>query len=552
MTQIDKYLSQYLDGSISEEEILEFRDLLESEPQLQTELRQVLDMRSLIHDDLLELTPPESLAENVREQVEARFALLAEEEEEEKKPLFFLTERFAGSLVTAMIALLVIALAPGLLHSPVGEGPDGSIAGFLTPVVSGNSQTLSPQESPAIEHSALPTSTSQRSPNTTNIVLVNTPTFDAVDAFADVAVSMPNDIAATIKTVSNEVIQSNVVEISGALSNERSNMFAVIPTDKDNTEDVQLTPESFRRDVLVGAFSSSDVRTNAALFDKSTELVAKDEQNRQQIAATIERHRTSGVRVGEESSSPRLSFGFTVGAGGLTRSSSAVAVTQRAGYATYNLNDDSRIGVEAGGSTFRYTHTSFTQTEVPIEAFGKANSFGIYESIHGNNVANSTAFAINGLGGIGNSGTNTSGNGNGQNTGGSSGGGSNVIDLNKNNEGQLLSGGLQPGSTAQPRQNVRGIVKAHSYESDTAMGYGMVFYDHKVVALSDLMKIHGRVGVGGTDGGLIFDVRAYAAFATHENVAITVGVGGSALREFESETPVSANYGVQVGAELGF
>ena len=513
-------------------------------------------MRSLIHDDLLELTPPESLVQNVREQVEARFALLAEEEEEEKKPLFFMTERFAGSLVTAMIALLVIALAPGLLHSPVGEGPDGPLAGVFTPIAPNSGQTQSTQESLTTESPVAQTSTARqrKAPRSTRVSL-NALSTEEIAMPAEFAVVIPNDIGATpVETVLNEVVLNNGSEASVAISNEVSDMFTGVSSDQNSTQDLQVSPDSFRMNVLVGntLADRSDSRENSKLFEESGELIEQNEQNRQQIAATLEKHRTSSLDIAEEASSPRLSFGFTVGAGGLTRSSSSVAVTQRAGYATYNLNDDNRIGLEAGGSTFRYTHTSFTQTEVPVEAFGKATAYGIYESIHGNNNASSSAFAFTGLGGIGNGGsTNSTGNGNGGNSGGGGSGEASVIDLNKNDEGYRLAG-TDGSSSKQPRQNVRGVVKAHSYESDTAMGYGMLFFDRKVVALSDLMKIHGRVGIGGTDGGLIFDVRAYAAFATHENVAVTIGVGGSALREFERGTPVSANYGVQVGAELGF
>lgn len=550
MTQIDKYLSQYLDGSISEQELLDFRDLLESEPQLQTELRQVLDMRSLIHDDLLELTPPESLSNHVLEQVGAQFALLVEEDEEEKRRgLFFLSGRSAGSLVTAMVALVMLALAPGLLNSPSEGTSEDALAGVLVPSTEQVRElpAVRAAEAPVPARSVEPVATRRSAPrvaSTTEFVS------SEVDANAEGAFASA-DTDVLIRSGNQGAVQSDIDVASGQIASDPADeSFALRPAEE--VEYLPVSPEATRMNVLVGSGTNSlaDVQSMSTLFDKSGERVREDEQNRQMIAETLEKHRTNGLHVAEESSSPRLSFGFTVGAGGLTRSPSAVAVTQRAGYATYNLNEDNRIGLEAGGSTFRYTHTSFTQTEVPAGAFAKANAVSIYESIYSTRGGNGGSFAIGGFGGAVNNGGGTNGGGAKGGSGGGSTSGS-VIDLNKQDDGRLLSG-VESGSGKQPPQNVRGIIKAHSYESDTSMGYGMLFYDRKVAALSDFMKIHGRVGVGGTDGGLIFDVRAYAAFATHENVAITIGVGGSALRELKSETPLSANYGVQVGAELGF
>ena len=545
MTQIDKYLSQYLDGSISEQELLEFRDLLESEPQLQTELRQVLDMRSLIHDDLLELTPPESLSSGVMEQVGAQFALLVEEDEAKRRGLFFLSGRSVGSLATAMVALVMLALAPGLLNSPSEGTAEDSLAGVFAPSTE-PIRALPVESAPVPAQAVEPVAARRPAPRVSRAVASMQNETEAAASLAsadDVAPVDPNSPDYTVQEPlynATESIADDVADASLALRSA------------DEADHATLSPETMRMNVLVGSGTSSlaDVQSMSTLFDKSTERVREDEQNRRMIAETLEKHRTDGLHVAEESAAPRLSFGFTVGAGGLTRSPSAVAVTQRAGYATYNLNEDSRIGLEAGGSTFRYTHTSFTQTEVPAGSFAKANAISIYESIYSTRNGNAGSFAIGGFGGAVNNGGSSGGNGSSGGSGGGSTSGS-VIDLNKQDDGRLLSG-TESSSGKQPSRNVRGVIQAHSHESDTSMGYGMLFYDRKVAALSDFMKIHGRVGVGGTDGGLIFDVRAYAAFATHENVAITVGVGGSALRELKSETPISANYGVQVGAELGF
>ena len=84
------------------------------------------------------------------------------------------------------------------------------------------------------------------------------------------------------------------------------------------------------------------------------------------------------------------------------------------------------------------------------------------------------------------------------------------------------------------------------------MIYGLVFYDHTVTSLNKKLNINGRIGVGGADGGIVLNARAYAAISTHENVAWTLGVGGSMLHDFANDVDFNANYGVNAGVELGF
>src|SRR5690606_25149301 len=121
MTRIDKYLEKYLDGSITERETEEFRQLLASDPRLEQELGETLELRSVIHDDLLEIEPPAWLSSRVEAMVGERFAAIPfeadpiEEEEEEEKRRgvilpWFVSGRMAGSMAVAAVVLLMIAL----------------------------------------------------------------------------------------------------------------------------------------------------------------------------------------------------------------------------------------------------------------------------------------------------------------------------------------------------------------------------------------------------------------------------------------------------------
>ena len=90
------------------------------------------------------------------------------------------------------------------------------------------------------------------------------------------------------------------------------------------------------------------------------------------------------------------------------------------------------------------------------------------------------------------------------------------------------------------------------YDTETTMLYGLVFYDHTVVPINNRLAVNGRVGIGGTDGALVANARAYASISTHENISWTVGVGASALHELSGKGELKAGYGLNAGLEFGF
>src|SRR5687767_11843749 len=74
MMDFDQLVRKYLSGSLTDAELYEFRDLLQRIPEYRVELKQILELRSLIHDDTLKLNPPEELSTAVRAAVGSRFA----------------------------------------------------------------------------------------------------------------------------------------------------------------------------------------------------------------------------------------------------------------------------------------------------------------------------------------------------------------------------------------------------------------------------------------------------------------------------------------------
>lgn len=550
MTTVDKYLNRYLEGSITESEMKEFRDLLESEPHLQTELRQILDLRSLVHDDLLSLNPPESLSAFVRESVGAQFAALGEEEERKRRPVFF-TERIAGSLVTAMIALVMIALAPGLITQSVNDdaasGPGIAALENVAPAPSGSSATemaLSSGDSRTVAADE-----GSRIVRGREFVKHGGSGADRNQLIASESQDPSGALGASATAESNEIDPpSGGASLAATAEESRDDLGVMV--DENSRLPERLDHFFASRDNLYepDRVLSLAIQRNAEPIEEGRSDLNRDPEF---IAAALPAIRPEPETT--NGSSPRIAFGFTVGAGSLTHSSSSVALTQGAGYAALSLSESNRIGIEAGGSRFRQVHTTISH-----EIVGKTTPTGL---------AKRTASADDEWGTIAGGGMvagvyqiyGTNGKGS-QNGGGTavpepnpSGSHNGSISLNGDSKEMYAGNPTLAGIGGTPSlPGVSSSFESHTYESDESMGYGMLFYDRRVLEMNDELNIRSRVGVGGTDGGIIVDLRAYAALATNENVAITLGVGGSALRELSRDGKLSANYGVQVGAELGF
>lgn len=542
MTKVDKYLHKYLEGTITEPEMQEFRDLLDSEPHLQTEMKQILDLRSLVHDDLLELNPPQFLSEGIREMVGERFAALAEEEEEKKRkrPLFF-TERIGGSFVTAMVALVLVALAPSLIAPSGSDAPSADELALLERPVpratpTGDAQPESRTEEAPTGFRAAERPAQRATPRNRVAAPANAADREAdSDGLADGPASGPD----------------RSVPATPVLPAEEQDMMVRAPSPEHGighrTDMPQLPPRAdllFTAEAANSNFSIDPGRTVSAASNRNLALngPAIPEQSNAIASVLPPPSHSAENSASSSSSKPRIAFGFTVGAGGLTNSSSSVALTQGAGYAAVSLSESNRIGIEAGGSKFRYTHTSYSQEAAPLGK-SSANAGDAWGASSGGATV-AGVYQIYGSGGSGQSGSGSTVPQSRPRT-------QDPTQISEKEEGPAFFGG-RPSPVPQSSASPNTIILSHTYESDTSMGYGMLFYDRRVVSVNDELNIRSRVGLGGTDGGLIVDLRAYAAFATNENVAITLGVGGSALRELSQEGKLSANYGVQVGAELGF
>ncbi|MCE2502957.1 MAG: hypothetical protein J4G05_02695 [Chlorobi bacterium] len=526
MTKVDNYLEKYLDGSISEGELQHFRDLFDTEPRLRTELLQTLELRSIIHDDLLILTPPEALSMVVRETLSEQFAELAEEEEEKRRPLFF-PERIAGASLVAMVTLVLIALAPTLI------APSGSdrLAGLELPDIdpqatstallaeASNSQGSTPLLSSASQETRATASgiSSLRTKRVSeprqqvynqadqSIAILDRSSIEAdPNGFAEI--SDPEIEPNRSESVANESFLREDVDRHPSLDTESGLTIPEVSSVVLNGQSLRSLGENPDK-LLASALSSPK------LLDK-TQPKARYGQGGDNGTVVVLRSNSRQIPMlgNSESSRRRIMFGGTL-ASGITTKKSTFSV-QGSAYLALALGEKNRIGLEGGSAMFGYHKVGLeggVEGEKPLHRFARSN-IG----------PDDLSSAIE------------------------SEGGSRVNSRAGGSLGEEQTDGRTASQPNRPQYYF------HSYESEASMVYGLVFYDHKVTSVNKRLNIHGRVGVGGADGGIVLNARAYAAISTHENVAWTLGVGGSMLHEFSQEVDFNANYGVNAGVELGF
>ncbi|MCB0713216.1 MAG: hypothetical protein KDD67_12870 [Ignavibacteriae bacterium] len=560
MTKVDNYLEKYLDGSISDRELQQFRDLLDAEPRLHSELSKTLELRSIIHDDLLALRPPEHLSEFVRENLAEQFAALATEEEERRPPLFF-TGRLAGSSLVAMVALVLIALAPTWIAPSGGD----RLAAFVDGGIPEQSLADAASQQVDVSSPQIPVNPTLAGSELTGSEKANISGAQPRSRTASVATlpSLQNDVVANSNDpsiLSEEGSEAQSVDPLDAEIAAPAVALGNILDDEGNSSDELIVESALasnfqsRQLGLMGQDPNQafrEMRTNSNLFEKADIVDHAAESFNQLANGDIEASRSRSDRslpsLDGNENRRRIMFGGTL-ASGLTTRESTFSV-QGSAYMAMTLGEGSRIGLEGGSAMFSYRKVVAVQTRtVPTEVFGRrtvdrGELQGSEASLSGE------TFRAGGIGGPAGDESNS----------GRATDVPNETDPTNRGDGfgsrdwkstQLLGGGS---SIVQP---VGGKGDVHydyrSYEAETSMIYGLVFYDHTVTSLNKKLNINGRIGVGGADGGIVLNARAYAAISTHENVAWTLGVGGSMLHDFANDVDFNANYGVNAGVELGF
>jgi hypothetical protein len=546
MRIVDKYFEAYLNGTISDQELKDFQRLLDDEPYLRTELAETLEMRSLLHDDFLRLSPSEDVADVVRTDIAELFGALESDVEEDDDRLIgtaFISGRTLRSAAAGVVAIVLVALAPTLL------GPPGGFDSSIMPVASNlNGSTVQQEKQPDVNLAETAGRVDEERSDPVSHVRVTTERSAESSRGEQIQTVEPESIALNDQTPTRVTLDLTVDPPNEADAEQREMMANARASNRDLLDNRFLGLPNRSRpnpaDAIGRQRDYDEIADVSSMFDdRSAERPTDRSGERAQSTSDIHRD-PHPLRYDDQDGRQRIMFGGSV-ASGVTTNSSSVSIEGSA-YMALGLSESSRIGLEGGSATFRYKKV------VTYQSSGQSADGGFFGKVHSEDESPLGDFLIGGVGG-------DNENGDGAGLGGRDRDRSEPYETLNGDvvvDRKLQSAGTRPsssggtvyasGSGAKPQYSSR------SFESEASMVYGLVFYDQSVATVSDQLKLHGRVGVGGTDGGVVLNAKAYAAIRTHPNVAWTVGVGGSMLKDFRNDIDFNATYGVNAGVEFGF
>jgi|GEM_PF-2026627 len=512
----DHLLREYLSGSLSDSELEQFRTLLDDVPEYRTELRQTLEIRSLIQDDAMNLVPPPELADHVRIAVGSSFAadVLTEREQMEKRHRVIpYAIRISASTLAAVCLMVGVALTPTLPSSPVTSAGQTAVTSDLA---RSTPEADAPQDAPKVKAAAAPAQHGRvRQARHTDSRETARP------AFWVLGHEVP------YRTVRNGSIPDGS---SGIASNDVPSAVTP-PTDAARQPYPMILSrdpvEILYRNLAAGAY-------RPALGDSVL--------HRRAPAPGFEPE-TEDMFAMDADAGRLLAFGVTIGSGQITETKNPTALLQKSCYMLFSVSENDRIGVEMGAS-------SFQQSERTPYGLGIKLSSGSYGA---DDIAGLTYDAFTtaqysgrvyqyGLGSVDMPSQADARRSDPPIFYGKVAAGMPSQERDINGEQSNIK--LQPTQPTQPeRQEV--ILEQQ-------IAYGGIFYDRRF-QVNRSWDVCGRLTFGGADNAVVGSVRAYAAFNPTKNVTLTVGIGGSGLRSFTSKSSnFSANYGIYYGIETGF
>lgn len=372
--EFERLLRRYFDGSLSEPEVRRLQELLDRVPDYAHEFRQLLEVRSLLHDDALRLSPPPALVEPLHAVLERRFAALAPEVDRAALPLGF-------SAQAAPVQPVQERRRRGFVRGAVG-----TFTAFLLAI----GIALTPEIRLQQSADSRPVAETRTVEAAGNLASISTPPRAGEPVRAS-RVSMRHTVA---PVVDNGGVHTSPVTDSG----DRPIAAATQPS--NTVESPALTTFS----TPLHFPSLRDAGRGG--LDPDANLVASIDGGNKGI----------GHGWSENSSSPSederqrtFNFGVVVASGQVAESPKPTAFMQNAYYLAFGLTSNDRLGVEAGFSNFRFD----TRTAAPSTTSAKP--------------ATGDVFARRTAGGAA-SGSDGSGN-NDVGTGGGSGSGTHTVDL---------------------------------------------------------------------------------------------------------------------------
>ncbi|MBS1911746.1 MAG: hypothetical protein JST22_07155 [Bacteroidetes bacterium] len=539
-----------MSGTITDGELDQFQSLLERVPEYMAELRDTLELRSLLHDDALTLTPPADLSEHVRIAVSSSFAADAITEFEEvsrrRRAFLFPLRITAGALVAVCLAVSVAltpTLPPGTFAAKgsqsiqTGRMADNSIDAPSPANIRGNTSVPHVRPNPAhapAERSGIPVD---------NHAATAQP-----DVLADAGTAHADAVSATHagRTEGYRWLVDHEIPIRVPAMEADGHGGSIASNDVRHSGNPILLGGSGSEGMI--SRDPMDLLMRTPMGSGYNPLI--DSATQRESQPSIQSEATPGEAIASVTPNDwhLMTIGVTLGAGSIIEKVSPTALLQNSYYFSFSLSGGDRIGVEMGASTFERESKSSS----PFGA-GKRNS--------NDNIFLASNLPVSGGGG---SYLGLVDNAQGSH---SKGLGKSVIDDTPTN-GDLPTKDLPPvpkrGSDmkdnsrsyavdpTEPSGPVPTPAPAHLLEQQIT--YGAVFYDHRF-KLGKRWDVCGRVTVGAADDGLVSSFRTYAAYSPGtRNISLTMGVGSSTLFNLSPtrEKTVSTNYGVYYGVELGF
>jgi hypothetical protein len=330
--EFEHLLRKYLAASISDAELQRFRDLLERSPEYRLELRQVLELRSLIQDDALGLAPPENLSEHIQLTVGELFAaenpVRKKREEERRRAVVFPFRIAAGVMATTFVALMV-AIGPSMIDR-FGDSSVQPVAGVAQMRVQGGSiadlAVPDARTAPSVADAAvvkLPASVLARAAGRREVVSRQhaprqvTPTATVV---------VPSQGASS--EVSHDAIADASVPPSVVLRQDNG--------PKLSTEDARLLSQ-------LGALNLDKVPYHPQFDDPAS--TGTEASARENIAKS--------TAMGDTRDPRRLTVGMMLGSGRVTETQAPTPLIQNSYYFAFNVGSNDRIGLEMGTTAFQ-------------------------------------------------------------------------------------------------------------------------------------------------------------------------------------------------------
>jgi hypothetical protein len=514
----EQLLRKYLSGAITEPELEQFQSLLDRVPEYKAELRQTLELRSLLHDDALTLTPPSDLSEHIRIAVSSSFAadaLVEQEEQARKRRIFLNPIRLSVGAIAAACIVAGVALSPTLPRGSEIRNADRIAS------VQGAPAAL---EAPSVKapSSARPAEIASQSRMKQDVVVVRAATPSTAETEERIADASDNRASEKVLASGMWMLGHEVPSRAahGESAEQPASSIAQYKVDGDN--------------VSTTASGSGQVDYAAILTRDPAELLKRnfghasynpsfDSTMHRQIEPARSEAKPGETIAMTSNEGRRLTIGVTLGAGQVAETKSPTALMQNSYYLSFSLGGYDRIGIEMGASAFQ-------QESRGNDAYAKRQNSDPLILTSVRPTGGITDGAQYGL--IGNT---------------------DEIHLGKRTAGIPTGVDEAPTANTPSRGTTEPAKENEPKRIEQQISYGAVFYDRRI-EVSRTWDVCGRVTFGGANNAVMGNVRAYAAFTPTEkkNITLTMGVGGATLFNLKNEKGSSINYGIYYGIETGF